>query len=71
MDPRLQEMARLSLIEGLVAYDRDQGWRGPVAKIDISGDWGVPLGGIDIPSDILPWRPSSIRPLESRCTRNS
>ncbi len=56
LDPRLQEMARLSLIDGLVAYDRDQGWRGPVAKIDISGDWGVPLGAIDIPSDIMPWR---------------
>ncbi len=56
LDPRLQEMARLALIDGLVNYDRDQGWRGPVAKIDISGDWGVPLGAIDIPSDILPWR---------------
>lgn len=56
LNPRLQEMARLSLIDGLVAYDRDQGWRGPVSKIDISGDWGVPLGAIDIPSDILPWR---------------
>jgi penicillin-binding protein 1A len=56
LDPRLQEMARLSLIDGLVAYDRDQGWRGPVSKIDISGDWGIPLGAIDIPSDIMPWR---------------
>ncbi|MCU0953923.1 MAG: penicillin-binding protein 1A [Hyphomicrobium sp.] len=56
LNPRLQEMARLALIDGLVNYDRDQGWRGPVAKIDISGDWGVPLGAIDIPSDILPWR---------------
>ena len=56
LNPRLQEMARLSLIDGLVSYDRDQGWRGPVSKIDISGDWGVPLGAIDIPSDILPWR---------------
>ncbi len=56
LDPRLQEIARLALIDGLVNYDRDQGWRGPVAKIDISGDWGVPLGAIDIPSDIMPWR---------------
>jgi penicillin-binding protein 1A len=56
LNPRLQEIARLALIDGLVNYDRDQGWRGPVAKIDISGDWGVPLGAIDIPSDIMPWR---------------
>ena len=33
-----------------------QGWRGPVAKIDISGDWGVALGAISSPSDIQPWR---------------
>ncbi len=56
LNPRLQEMARLALIDGLVDYDRDQGWRGPVSKIDISGDWGVPLGAIEIPADILPWR---------------
>lgn len=56
LDPNLQEMARLSLINGLVDFDRDQGWRGPVSKIDIAGDWGVPLGAIDIPTDILPWR---------------
>ena len=56
LDPRLQEMARLTLIDGLVAFDREKGWRGPVSQIDISGDWGVPLGSIDIPSDIMPWR---------------
>ncbi len=56
LNPRLQESARLALIDGLVSYDRDQGWRGPVSKIDIAGDWGIPLGAIDIPSDILPWR---------------
>ncbi len=56
LDPRLQEIARLSLIDGLVAFDRDKGWRGPVSQIDIAGDWGIPLGAIDIPSDIAPWR---------------
>ncbi len=56
LDPKLQEHARLALINGLVEFDRDQGWRGPVSKIDIAGDWGVPLGAIDIPADILPWR---------------
>ena len=44
------------MIDGLVAVDRDKGWRGPVNKIDVGGDWGVPLGAIDVPSDIQPWR---------------
>ena len=56
LDPKLQQMARRALIDGLVKFDRLQGWRGPIAKIDISGDWGVALGAIDSPADIQPWR---------------
>jgi penicillin-binding protein 1A len=56
LDPRLQQIGRKALIDGLVSYDRKQGWRGPISKIDIKGDWGVPLGAIDSPADISPWR---------------
>lgn len=56
LDPGLQKLARRALIKGLVAFDRKRGWRGPVKTIDIAGDWGVPLGEIEMPSDISPWR---------------
>jgi penicillin-binding protein 1A len=56
LDPNLQRIGRKSLIDGLVSYDRKQGWRGPVTKIDVTGDWGVPLGAAESPSDIAPWR---------------
>ena len=56
LDPRLQQIARRALIDGLVRFDRTQGWRGPVAKIEIANDWGLPLGAIDSPPDIQPWR---------------
>ena len=56
LDPNLQRMARKALIDGLVAFDREKGWRGAVQKIDIAGDWGVALGGIEIPNDLQPWR---------------
>lgn len=56
LDPKLQVYARRALIDGLVKFDRQQGWRGPVSKIDIAGDWGVPLGAVDVPADIQPWR---------------
>mgnify|MGYP001195926189 CR=1 FL=1 len=56
LDPRLQQMARQALINGLVEFDRRKGWRGPVNKIDIAGDWGARLGAIDTPADIQPWR---------------
>ncbi len=60
LDPDLQMLARQSLIDGLVKFDRTQGWRGPVAKIeatDLAEDaWGPALGKIAVPSDIQPWR---------------
>jgi penicillin-binding protein 1A len=56
LDPGLQRMARKALIDGLVAFDREKGWRGPLQKIDIAGDWGATLGGVDVPSDLQPWR---------------
>ena len=56
LEPKLQAMAHTALVGGLVKFDREQGWRGPVSKIDVAGDWGVPLGAIDSPADILPWR---------------
>lgn len=56
LDPNLQRMARKALIDGLVAFDRDKGWRGPVQKIETAGDWGAALTGIEIPNDLQPWR---------------
>ncbi len=56
LDPELQGYARKALTSGLVNFDRGKGWRGPVKKIDIAGDWGKALAEIDTPDDIYPWR---------------
>jgi penicillin-binding protein 1A len=56
LDPELQVMARKALREGLVAYDRRHGYRGPVNTIDPSGDWGEKLAELDVLGDIEPWR---------------
>jgi penicillin-binding protein 1A len=56
LDPKLQRTARKALIEGLVAFDREKGWRGAVQRIEIGGDWGVTLGAIETPNDLAPWR---------------
>ena len=44
------------LQDGLEHYDEAHGWRGPVTKIDPSGDWGVKLAGVKSLDDIQPWR---------------
>ena len=56
LDPQMQRYARRALIDGLVAVDRDKGWRGAINRIDVAGDWGTALGGIEVASDITPWR---------------
>ncbi|MCB1412675.1 MAG: penicillin-binding protein 1A [Xanthobacteraceae bacterium] len=56
LDPKLQIDARRALTKGLVTYDEAHGWRGPVSKLDISGDWGVKLANVKSLSDISPWR---------------
>jgi len=52
LDPKLQALARKVLADGLTKYDENQGYRGPVQKLDIAGDWGVKLAEVKALSDI-------------------
>ncbi len=55
LDPKIQGIAHKALFDGLVRYDEGLGYRSPVTKIDISGDWGVKLADVRAFSDIG-WR---------------
>ena len=56
LDPKLQVTARKVLVDGLVKFDEAQGWRGPVSKIVLAGDWGPKLAEVKQLSDVAPWR---------------
>ncbi|MCL2714481.1 MAG: penicillin-binding protein 1A [Alphaproteobacteria bacterium] len=56
LDPKLQIMARKSMVSGLVNFDESQGYRGAISRLDISGDWGARLAEIKSLTDIAPWR---------------
>src|ERR1700755_3451285 len=56
LDPKIQLEARKTMVAGLVRYDQEQGYRGPVQKLDISGDWGIKLADVKSLSDISPWQ---------------
>jgi len=57
LDPTYQREAKKALVTGLVRFDRQHGWRGPVNKIDLAaGDWGAALGQVEVWSDLDPWR---------------
>src|SRR3954465_12632580 len=56
LDPKLQVEARKALASGLVRFDETQGYRGPMTKLEITGDWGARLADLKALSDIAPWR---------------
>ncbi|MEK9647274.1 MAG: PBP1A family penicillin-binding protein, partial [Alphaproteobacteria bacterium] len=60
LDPRLQQIAELSLRRGLSAYDRRHGWRGPLGKVDLSKDWVAALATVPFPSDLSEWLPAVV-----------
>src|SRR6476660_2423795 len=56
LDPKMQVLARKTMTDGLINFDETQGYRGPIGKIEIEGDWGVKLADHKSLSDIDPWR---------------
>jgi penicillin-binding protein 1A len=56
LDPKMQVMARKTMVAGLVNYDEAQGWRGPISKLDMTSDWGAALAEVKSLSDVSPWR---------------
>lgn len=56
LDPQLQSMARRALLDGLIKYDKNHGWRGAFKHIEINDDWGIKLGEIVGFSDVPEWR---------------
>ena len=55
LDPRLQKIADRVIKAGLETYDRRHGWRGPIATIDVAGDWATALAKIEPPKALDDW----------------
>ena len=56
LDPGTQVLARKALMNGLVGYDTDRGWRGPVKNIELGEDWGEAVAEVSPLKDVLEWR---------------
>ena len=56
--PALQTAAEEALHNGLIAYDRRHGWRGPVARIELveGADWQTQLLELKRPSGLPAWK---------------
>jgi penicillin-binding protein 1A len=57
VDPKMQLLARKSLVDGLVRFDEARGWRGAIQKLDLAArDWGLAIGELPVLGDVAPWR---------------
>ena len=48
--------ARVALRQGLIEYDRKQGYHGPYKQIELGEDWGVEISKLDELDDVPGWR---------------
>jgi penicillin-binding protein 1A len=69
LDPKLQILARKTMVDGLVRFDESKGYRGPITKIDINGDWGLKLADVKSLSDIDPWRLAVVLQVDDQSAR--
>ncbi len=58
LDPKMQQIARQTLADGLVRFDEaHDGFHGVVQKIDLqNADWGLTLAAIPAVTDVKNWR---------------
>jgi penicillin-binding protein 1A len=57
------------MVAGLVRYDEEQGYRGPVSKIDATGDWGIKLADVKSLADVSPWRMAVVLQVSDQSAR--
>jgi len=56
LEPELQAVAETALRDGLIAYDRRHGWRGPITVRSTQGDWAERLSKVPHGLGVDSWR---------------
>jgi penicillin-binding protein 1A len=64
LDPRMQEIATRAMRNGLMAYDRRHGWRGPVTRFASMDNWPRQLAQTALPKGGEAWQLAAV--LESK-----
>jgi len=65
LEPRLQAVAEKALHDGLIAYDRRHGWRGPITVRSTEGDWADRLSKVPHELGADSWRLSLVHDLRA------
>ena len=66
LDPVLQRFAEQALRDGLIAYDRRHGWRGPLVQLDLAApDWQEVFDARELPGGAAPWKQAVVLSLSN------
>lgn len=68
LDPRLQGIAERALRDGLIAYDRRHGWRGPITRIKADKPLVQELEKIKPPKGMGNWRLAVVAKIDDQKT---
>ena len=66
LNTQLQDIAVRSLRNGLIAYDRRHGYRGPLKKLDMKSDWATALKEIRNKSGVATWRVAMVTEIDAK-----
>lgn len=66
LDPVLQKYAEEALYNGLIAYDRNHGWRGAITKIKDLSFWQQELAEIPRPEGLGKWKLAAVLKVEAK-----
>ncbi|SLN49051.1 penicillin-binding protein 1A [Oceanibacterium hippocampi] len=66
METELQLLGQRVLRDGLRAYDRRHGWRGPLDRLPLDGDWQARFAEWPVPSGLTSWWPAVVTGLDAR-----
>lgn len=69
LDTRLQLAGRKALRDGLEAFDRRHGYRGPLANWDNFDDWKTKLAAFEGPKDIGDWRVALVLEADAKAAK--
>ncbi len=71
LDTQMQLAGRKALRNGLEAFDRRRGYRGPIGHFDNFSDWKTRLEAFKAPPDIAPWRYALVRSTDKKMAKLS
>lgn len=69
LDPQLQTIARIALMNGLEQYDRRHGWRGPWGHVDPTEGWEKQALATSPPAERRTWRAAVVEAADGGAVR--